>query len=146
MDKRDKQKAEMQAPCLFWEWNPKKVKADVCYPQVNCNMNCKSCGWNPEEQNRRLNEGKMKPLTARKNIDTEELIFLENVNQLVFKKGGHMELIDLIRSGKYTIEDIETALKKMKLRITELEQMHQCDQAEIIRLRRWIQRLEDGNS
>lgn len=57
-----------------------------------------------------------------------------------------MELIDLIRSGKYTIEDIETVLKKMKLRINELEQMHQCDQAEIIRLRRWIQRLEDGNS
>ena len=57
-----------------------------------------------------------------------------------------MELIDLIRSGKYTIKDIETALKKMKLRITELEQMHQCDQAEIIRLRRWVQRLEDGNS
>lgn len=86
MDKRDKQKAEMQAPCLFWEWNPQKAKADVCYPQVNCNMNCKNCGWNPEEQNRRLSEGKMQPLTARKNIDTEELIFLENVNRLVFKK------------------------------------------------------------
>lgn len=57
-----------------------------------------------------------------------------------------MELIDLIQSGKFSIADVEHALKKMKLRISELEQMHQCDQAEIIRLRRWIQRLEDDKN
>lgn len=57
-----------------------------------------------------------------------------------------MELIELIQSGKFTVEDVERSLKKMKLRISELEQMHQCDQAEIIRLRRLIQRLEDDKT
>lgn len=56
------------------------------------------------------------------------------------------ELINLVQSGRFTIADIESALKNMKLRITELEQMHQCDQAEIVRLRRWIERLEDDRN
>lgn len=56
------------------------------------------------------------------------------------------ELINLVKSGRFTIADIESALKNMKLRITELDQMHKCDQAEIVRLRRWIERLEDDRN
>jgi hypothetical protein len=54
-----------------------------------------------------------------------------------------MELIDLIHSGKFSIEDVETAIKKMKKRIVELENMHQLDQAEIVRLRRFIDNLTE---
>lgn len=56
---------------------------------------------------------------------------------------NYPELMELVKSGRFTVDDIESALKKMRLRIAELEQIHQCDQAEIIRLRRWIERLED---
>ena len=55
----------------------------------------------------------------------------------------YCELKKLVKKGKFTMADIESALRKMRLRIAELEQMHQCDQAEIVRLRRWIERLED---
>jgi len=53
------------------------------------------------------------------------------------------ELIELVRNGRFTIFDIESALKKMKLRIVELENMHQLDQAEIVRLRRFIDNLTE---
>ena len=52
-------------------------------------------------------------------------------------------LQEMIESGKTTFKEVETAMQNMKKRITELEQIHQLDQDEIIRLRRWIERLEE---
>lgn len=56
------------------------------------------------------------------------------------------ELTELIKSGKFTMADIESALRKMRLKIAELETAHFADQAEIVKLRRWIERLEDDKT
>ena len=56
------------------------------------------------------------------------------------------ELTELIKSGKFTMADIESALRKMRLKIAELETTHFEDQAEIVKLRRWIERLEDDKT
>lgn len=56
------------------------------------------------------------------------------------------ELTELIKSGKFTMADIESALRKMRLKIAELETAHFTDQAEIVKLRRWIERLEDDKT
>lgn len=38
---------------------------------------------------------------------------------------------------------MEEELKKLREKVKELTLMHQLDMAEIVRLRRWIQRLEE---
>lgn len=49
-----------------------------------------------------------------------------------------MTLKEMIKTGKTTFEEVESAIHKMRLRISELETMHYQDQAEIVRLRRQI--------
>lgn len=34
-------------------------KEKLIAPGVNCSLNCDTCGWNPEEQERRLTQGRM---------------------------------------------------------------------------------------
>ena len=41
---------------------------------------------------------------------------------------------------------METELERAKKKIAELTQIHQLDQAEIVRLRRWIEALEEGEA
>lgn len=54
-----------------------------------CGRKCGSCGFNPEEQKRRLREGRFDPITRRRNQETGELIWLpEGVRRLVFPRNG----------------------------------------------------------
>lgn len=60
-------------------------------------------------------------------------------------------LQELIASGKTTFDEVESAMYKMKKRITELEkenaelkQMHFLDQAEKVNLRRMVEAAHDG--
>lgn len=57
---------------------------------VSCDHNCDSCGWNPDEQKRRLGTGEFKPVHTRKGWDEEtgwhEVVLPEGTRQLVFKK------------------------------------------------------------
>lgn len=59
-------------------------------------------------------------------------------------------LKELIKDGKTTYEEVETAIRNMKkiidenkVKIAELETMHFNDQAEIVRLRRMVEALEE---
>ena len=58
---------------------------------VNCDRKCGSCGWNPDEQKRRLKTGEFKPVHTRKGWDDEtgnviEVALPEGTTQLVFTK------------------------------------------------------------
>ena len=46
-----------QSPCLFLEWNETRQRFEACAPAVDCSFSCESCGWNPSEKARRLEEG-----------------------------------------------------------------------------------------
>ena len=46
-------------PCAFPEFNEKNQKKHHAVPGVNCIYECATCGWNPEEQKRRLKEGRL---------------------------------------------------------------------------------------
>lgn len=50
------------------------------------------------------------------------------------------ELIEDLKRGAVT----PAVAKRAAAAIKELVQMHQLDQAELVRLRRWIERLEDS--
>lgn len=42
--------------------------------------------------------------------------------------------------------NVETELERARKKIAELTQIHQLDQAEIVRLRRWIEKLEEDDN
>lgn len=50
-------KIEINAPCLMREWDRKKEQEKVIAPSVDCSYNCGRCPWNPEETQRRFEEG-----------------------------------------------------------------------------------------
>ena len=52
-------------------------------------------------------------------------------------------LKEMIETGKTTYEEVEAAIKNMKIKIEEYKQMHFNDQAEIVRLRRMVEALEE---
>ena len=54
-----------------------------------------------------------------------------------------MTLKEMIETGKTTFEEVEKAMLNMKKSIEEYKQMHFCDQAEIVRLRRMVEALEE---
>lgn len=61
-----------------------------------------------------------------------------------------MKLQEMIETGAATFEEVETAMFNMKerietqkVKIAELETLHFQDQAEIVRLRRFAQALEE---
>lgn len=75
-------KAEIFAPCGVATGK----LGDSKYPSVECSYDCKHCGWNPAERKRREETGEWKPLETRRNIETDEVIHLNGVRQLVFRR------------------------------------------------------------
>ena len=58
---------------------------------VNCDKKCDTCGWNPEEQKRRIETGSFKPVHTRRGWDEDtgnviEVTLQEGTRQLVFAK------------------------------------------------------------
>ena len=45
------------APCGSMVFNKTSGKYKMLFASVRCNYKCETCGFNPEEQRRRLNEG-----------------------------------------------------------------------------------------
>lgn len=55
---------------------------------IICGGNCATCGFNKQEQARRLNDGEWHTVFWRANMETGELIKIQNgARRLVFKKG-----------------------------------------------------------
>lgn len=51
-------RALINAPCkMIYEDDRDKVKTE--YPAVDCSEDCKHCGWNPKEAERRMATGKI---------------------------------------------------------------------------------------
>lgn len=51
-------RALINAPCkMIYEDDHGKVKTE--YPAVDCSEDCKHCGWNPKEAERRMTTGKI---------------------------------------------------------------------------------------
>ena len=84
-------KREMKAPCRF-TYSGEKTMNDS-YPDVNCSYNCESCGWNPEEQKRRLKKGhfekRIKTLELHDDAFKEVVATVtEEVNTFIFPRRG----------------------------------------------------------
>ena len=85
-----KRMQRMNAPCRYFTADEKTGKVSDAYPHINCDFKCDSCGWNPAEKKRRLEQGEFKPVTSRMswNEDTgtvSEIPLPEGTEQLVFK-------------------------------------------------------------
>lgn len=52
----DKRKKEIKAPCLYSHTNRAGQTTNIA-PAVDCDMKCETCGWNPQEKERRLSFG-----------------------------------------------------------------------------------------
>lgn len=52
----NRSRALMNAPCGIKE-HDRRGNEITEYPGVDCEMNCKHCGWNPAEAKRRLETG-----------------------------------------------------------------------------------------
>lgn len=46
------------APCLYLGFNEVTQKDQLFYPTVRCDFDCEHCGWNHDEQKRRIRTGK----------------------------------------------------------------------------------------
>ena len=53
-------KAKLNAPCRFLDEDGKTK-----YPAVDCAYVCETCGWNPDEAERRKKVGKRKAVVSR---------------------------------------------------------------------------------
>lgn len=59
-------------PCIYFTYDREKKRWEEAVPDVLCSTNCVGCGWDAEEQKRRL--------------ETGEWVFDENgVKHLLFK-------------------------------------------------------------
>ncbi len=47
-------KIRLQVPCLFIVSDEKTAREKETAPAVDCDLNCRECGWNPEVRERRL--------------------------------------------------------------------------------------------
>lgn len=58
-------KIDAHAPCVYYEYTGQSNLKRA--PSINCSPGeaCKTCGFNPAEQRRRLLDGKMKPKRTR---------------------------------------------------------------------------------
>ena len=52
------EKALMGAPCGM-TFRDRDDKLKIEYPSVDCSLDCKYCGWNPKEVERRMATGKV---------------------------------------------------------------------------------------
>lgn len=50
-------KRRRNAPCLYLKKSEKTGKEELWPPAVDCGMDCKDCGFNPDEKARRLAHG-----------------------------------------------------------------------------------------
>ena len=57
MDKEKFMESNTRCPCMYESRN-KKGEKQMKKPAVDCDFNCPYCGWNPEEQKRRLEKGR----------------------------------------------------------------------------------------
>ena len=73
-------KIEIGAPCLFDEYDSDKQSWEKRPPAVDCSFHCESCGWNIDEQERRLADG-------------EWVFDADGVRRLVFKNVREEKLI-----------------------------------------------------
>ena len=80
------EKIMCHAPCAYEEYNKKKGDYIILYPDVDCNCHCESCGFNPAEQERRLETGEFKPIYKRVRPDTGTVVMLKDVQQLCFSR------------------------------------------------------------
>jgi len=77
---------DIDAPCWFLETD-QRGNVTTNYPLVNCDYRCSSCGWNPKEQKRRLQQGEFVKANIRTMSETGELVLLpKGTKKLVFKK------------------------------------------------------------
>ena len=44
----------LYTPCVYIEWNEILEKDRPRKPDVDCNMDCDHCGWNPEVAKKRI--------------------------------------------------------------------------------------------
>ena len=44
----------LDTPCVYMEWNEILEKDRHRKPDVDCNMDCDHCGWNPEVAQKRI--------------------------------------------------------------------------------------------
>ena len=80
-------KKSINAPCVYYEIDEKKHRMSQMYPSVNCNHICETCGWNPQEKERRLKTGKFCSKLYRKNAETDEIVELpDGTKSLYFKR------------------------------------------------------------
>lgn len=45
------------APCTYQHYSEIRKRMEILTPAVDCSMDCDTCGFNPWEQSRRLEEG-----------------------------------------------------------------------------------------
>lgn len=67
-------KIRINAPCAYIVRDDEKHTEKTEYPGVNCKHLCDTCGWNPKEQQRRLEKGKFVNIESRINACTGEII------------------------------------------------------------------------
>lgn len=56
MNDFDRRKIAKNAPCAY-SYTTRKGQTMRAVPLVDCDMDCATCGWNPAEQQRRLETG-----------------------------------------------------------------------------------------
>lgn len=56
ISEQDKKKIRMGTPCVF-TYTTRSKQVHRAVPLVDCDMKCDTCGWNPAEQQRRLETG-----------------------------------------------------------------------------------------
>lgn len=75
-------KAKLHAVCGYIKDNKRH------YPDVCCEMNCATCGWNPKEAKRRMETGEFQNASRRFNADTGAVILMSGVQRLVFRRNS----------------------------------------------------------
>ena len=82
-----KQGLNMNVPCAFTVFRRGKMKK--ARPAVDCREFCDYCGFNPQEQERRMRGGRFREVGHRFNAETGKLVMLKpGTRQLVFSYGG----------------------------------------------------------
>ena len=56
-----KKKYDIDAPCIYTKKSVSRTTGDeiteTYVPSVDCDFQCDSCGWNPKEKSRRIEDG-----------------------------------------------------------------------------------------
>ena len=68
---RSQKRMTMNAPCGVEMWDTYEREFRTEYPAVRCEYKCDFCGFNPNEQTRRLTEGKVFNITKTHKLRDE---------------------------------------------------------------------------